>query len=203
MESFELDVNLGSRTQRRGFGLVEVLISLAISATLLTSIMMSLNASFAAYQKTTEAASQHTVTRLTAHRLMSLFRTGREFGPFPGNVVTTPVITSDYVEFLSTTGDVMLIEFDEETTSLYLTVDPDGGGSPSLLIAGVEPQYDEDGERIKPFTLEYEVGPSLYRASMDIVVGEDPNVRLAIEGSGNVEPLRIVASSSPRNYDGD
>lgn len=192
------------RPAPRAFGLVEVLISLAICATLLTSIMMSLNASFAAYQKTTEAASQHTVTRLTAHRIMALFRTGTDFGPYPANVIATPIITSDYVEFVTTTGDLMRIEYDEDDESLYLIMDPGAAEETrSLLIAGLIPQLDEDGERIPPFTLEYEVGPRLYRASMDITVGEDPNVRLSVEGDGNVDPLRIIASASPRNYDGD
>ena len=55
------------RRRRRGFNLVELLIALAISATLLTATMLALAASFMAYQSTTEVASTHTLSRPTLH----------------------------------------------------------------------------------------------------------------------------------------
>ena len=70
---------------RRGFNLVELLIALAISAALLTATMVALNASFTAYQMTTEVASTHTIGRLTIERMQALIRTGTDFGPFPVN----------------------------------------------------------------------------------------------------------------------
>ena len=44
-------------SRRRGFNLVELLLALVISAALLTATMVALNASFMAYQATTEVAS--------------------------------------------------------------------------------------------------------------------------------------------------
>ena len=47
-----------SRTRtRRGFNLIELLIALAITASLLTATMVAIHASFQAYQTTTEVAS--------------------------------------------------------------------------------------------------------------------------------------------------
>ena len=50
---------------RRGFNLVELLIALGITAALLTATLVALNASFRAYQATTEVSSTHTIARLT------------------------------------------------------------------------------------------------------------------------------------------
>ena len=60
---------------RRGFNLVELLIALSISATLLTATMVALDASFKAYQKTVHMSATHTIARLTMHRMLALIRT--------------------------------------------------------------------------------------------------------------------------------
>ena len=41
---------------RRGFNLIELLVALTITSTLLTATMVALDASFTAYQRTTEVA---------------------------------------------------------------------------------------------------------------------------------------------------
>ena len=68
------------RTARWGFNLVEMLIALVITAALLTATMVALDASFMAYQATTEEASTHTISRLIMNRMLTLIRTGQEFG---------------------------------------------------------------------------------------------------------------------------
>ena len=52
------------RVRRRGFNLVEVLIALAITATLLTATLAALDASFRAYQATTEEVSTQSIGRI-------------------------------------------------------------------------------------------------------------------------------------------
>ena len=52
------------RGGRRGFNLIELLMALSISSVLLTATMASLDASFTAYQTTTEMASTHTIGHL-------------------------------------------------------------------------------------------------------------------------------------------
>jgi len=64
-----------SPRRRRGFSLVEVLIALAITGTLLTASLAALDASFKSYKLTTEGASTNVVTRLVMQRLMAMIRT--------------------------------------------------------------------------------------------------------------------------------
>ena len=71
------------RPRRRGFNLIEVLIALAITATLLTATLAALDASFRAYQATTEEVSTQSIGRIVMHRMLTLIRTGTDFGPFP------------------------------------------------------------------------------------------------------------------------
>lgn len=186
-------------TRRRGFSIVEVLLALAITSMLLTSLLAALNASFRAYQSTTESASRHTIARLTMHRMLAMIRTGTDFGPFPANVLTDPIILSDYIEFVTTDGQYIRIEFREFEEALYVIIDPDVEEPvEQLLLSGVTPRYDEFGELIPPFTLHYQKGPLLYRATIDLEISGDPDLELVVEGD-DVPPLRIVASAMPRN----
>jgi len=193
-------INRYKRNQkRRAFSLIEVLVALAITASLLVTVMVALDASFRAYRSTTESASRHTIARLTMHRMLALIRTGSQFGPFPVNVITTPIITSDYLEFLSSAGEVLRIEYRPDDEAFFVIQDPGGPNeTESLLISGAPPQYDENNARILPFTLQYDVGPKLHRATVDFLIGSDPNVDIGIEYE-DAPPLRLVASAIPRN----
>jgi prepilin-type N-terminal cleavage/methylation domain-containing protein len=187
------------RSGRSGFSIIEVLLAISITSMLLTSLLAALNASFRAYQSTTESASRHTVARLTMHRMLAMIRTGTDFGPFPSNVITDPIILSDYVEFITTDGQYIRIEFREFEEALYVIIDPDEEEpEEQLLLSGVKPRYDEEDELIPPFTLHYQKGPLLYRATIDIEVAGDPGIELVVEGD-DVPPLRIIASAMPRN----
>lgn len=188
------------RRARRGFNLVELLIALAISAALLAATMVALDASFRAYQATTEVASTHTISRLAMHRMQALIRTGQEFGPFPADP-TISVIESDFIEFTTVNGDIMAIEFVADDEALYLVMDP---GDPDeerfLLLEGVVPQPDPDEptEHLPPFTLEYELGRKLYRATIDLTVVPDDNMNVDLDGN-STDQLRLVASAMPRS----
>lgn len=64
-----------------GLSIVELLISLAITAMLLTATMVAIDASFYAYASAAESASTQTTTRLAVHRLNALIRTSSAHGP--------------------------------------------------------------------------------------------------------------------------
>src|SRR5690606_30890286 len=70
---------------RRGFSIVEMLVALTISATLLAATLSAFDASWRSYQHTTESASTHVVSRIVMHRLLAMIRTGTEFGPYPAD----------------------------------------------------------------------------------------------------------------------
>lgn len=195
------------RRRRGGFNLIEMLIALAITAALLSATMVALNASFMAYQSTTEVASTHTISRLAMMRLMTLIRTGQEFGPFPINPQDS-IVESSEIEFL-TPGDDRLqrpsqlirvewFEVPDGThpigNALYVVVN---GGTPQLLLEGVIPVFNEFDEQIMPFTLEYELGRKLYRATVDITVVPDDNMSVELDGD-NQQEIRLVATAMPR-----
>jgi prepilin-type N-terminal cleavage/methylation domain-containing protein len=188
--------------RRRGFNLVEMLIALAITAALLSATMVALDASFMAYQTTTEVASTHTVSRLAMLRLMTLIRTGQEFGPFPINPQDS-LVESAEIEFLTPGPPSQLIRIEWFETpdgahpaanALYVVVD---GGTPQLLLEGVIPAFDEFDVQIMPFTLEYELGRRLYRATVDITIVPDDNMSVELDGD-NQQQIRLVASAMPR-----
>ncbi len=188
------------RTTRRGFNLIEMLIALAITATLLAAVMVALHASFMAYQSTTELASTHTIARLVMHRMLTLIRTGQEFGPFPNNPQDSMVASTD-IEFLTPGGHLIVLEWKETATpdypqanALYATID---GGLHHVMLEGVIPQVDADGFPVLPFTLEYELGRRLHRATIDITVVPDDNMSVTIDGD-NQQQIRLVASAMPR-----
>ena len=185
-----------NRGLRRGFNLVELLIALAITAALLGATMVALDASFTAYQTTTEVASTHTIGRLAMHRMLALIRTGREFAPSPTNP-HEQVISSSYIDFRLPDGGVVSIEWDEEEEALYV-VDGGEGGTPYVLLEGVVAQTDpESGDVISPFTLEYERGFELYRATIDLLIEPDDNMSVELDGE-NTEQIHLVASAMPR-----
>jgi prepilin-type N-terminal cleavage/methylation domain-containing protein len=183
------------RIVRRGFNLIEMLIALAITAALLAATMVALDASFMAYQATTEVASTHTIGRLAMLRMLTLIRTGQRFGPFPINPQDS-ILESNSIEFETPNGMVIELRFDEGDEALYIVRDPGGAAIENLLLEGVIPQYDGP-DLIPPFTLEYELGRKLHRATIDLTIEPDDNMSVELDGQ-NLEQIRLVASAMPR-----
>ena len=159
-------VRRSRRGHRRGFNLIEVLMALAITATLLTATLAALDASFRAYQSTTEEVSTQSIGRIVMHRVLTLLLTGSEFGPFPADPRVTR-IRSDFIEFRTQNGEVVTIRWERDTERLMYQVD---GQAPVELLDGVVGTADAAGNLVEPFTLEYEQGRRLYRATVDLTV---------------------------------
>lgn len=182
------------RRVRRGFNLVELMIALSITATLLTATFVAIDASFDAYQRTTEQASTHTVGRLILHRVLTLIRSGTEFGPFPLSPLDS-LVESNFIEFVTPTGEVMTIEWDPDEEALVIDID----GTENLLLGGVIAQLDPDtGEQVAPFVLEYEKGRTLWRATVDLTIVPDDDMEVEIDGDAQ-QVIRLVGSAMPRN----
>lgn len=90
-------------SRRRAFSLIEMLMALAISSALLTAALVALDTMFKGYKQITESASTHVVSRIVMNRMLSMIRTGSEFGPIPNNVLDTGQNPrfSDYFEYVS------------------------------------------------------------------------------------------------------
>lgn len=215
---------------RRAFSLIEMLIALAISAMVLVASLAALDATFKSYQATSEQASTHIVARMTMHRVMTMIRTGTQFAPYPADVLDNtqnPLVDQDAIEFVSwtdpDTGDFAITRLERrdaapytvgETTYelrgpfvLWVEIHTFEGG-----VEDVEEQPLLDGIENVSFTLEYDVGPRLRRATMDLSVRTNSDVTYDVEGNdATVEttinlleeapPVRMVASVSPRRLD--
>lgn len=182
------------RNRRRGFSLVEVLIALVITSTLLTATLAALDASFRAYQSTTEEISSNSIGRLVMHRLLTMIRTGTDFGPYPDDPRIS-IIKSDYLEFRTQQGQVVTVLWDRNNEMLTYQVE----GSPEVeLLDGVVGTTDKFGNLVEPFTLEFADGRRLYRANIDLTIEPDDIIELDLEGEKSSNELRFVGSAMPR-----
>jgi prepilin-type N-terminal cleavage/methylation domain-containing protein len=200
---------------KRGFSLVEMLLALAISATLLTAALAALNSTFIQYKVVTESASTNVVTRIVMHRMLSMVRTGRDFGPFPNDVLDTlqnPVI-SNFIEFVSErdfNGGISRITRMEyrppapgatSGTMWYVLLDP-AAIDPLDPTAGIIEQHILlSGVQAMSFTMKYAIGPQLVRATLDMTVEPNDSRDLqmgAVSQVANAQTIRLVASAAPR-----
>ena len=190
---------LGVSRSRRGFNLIELLIALAITGTLLTATLVALNASFMAYQNTTEVASTHSISRMALYRMLTMIRMGKDFGPFPTNPLDT-VVSTDFMEFAMPDGRIMTLNYDEDGEKLEVSVNDPAAGTEETytLLEGVLRQNDADGNPVAPFTLQFEKGCHLYRATIDLMVKPDDNMNVMIDGDNTEQTIRLVASAMPR-----
>ena len=176
------------RGHRRGFNLIELLIALAITAALLSATMMALRASFMAYQSTTEVASTHTISRLVMHRMLALLRTGQDFGPLPDTPLDS-IVDSNYIEFFTSDGQLITLDWVDADDTLYVVLtDENGLETPYPLLEGVTSCN---------FTLEYELGYKLHRATIDMTIVPDDNMSVDLDGDNQLV-IRLVASAMPR-----
>ena len=179
--------------RRRGFNLIEVLIALAITATLLTATLAALDASFRAYQATTEEVSTQSIGRIVMHRMLTLIRTGTDFGPFPEDPRVT-TIQSDFIQFRTQNEEVVTISWDRNRKQLLYELE---GQAAVELLDGVVGTTDAQGVLQSPFTLSYENGRQLYRATIDLTVEPNEVIQLDIEGD-RARTIRLVGSAMPR-----
>ena len=201
-------MNRSKRIARHGFSMVEVLISLTISATLLTATLSALDGSFKAYTVTTEGASTNVVARIVMQRLTAMIRTGDSFGPYPINPITTPELQSDWIEFVSYRDPATNTE---RITRLDKRAATNGGGPFELwytVTTYVNGSYVEDLQapllvnlNDVIFTMEYDVGPKLDRVTVDLIIQPDDLQDVAIGSTLEAPIIRLVASASPRLND--
>lgn len=200
-------------TPRRGraFSLVEMLVALTITATLLTATLGALDASFKSYKVTTEGASTHVVSRIVMTRLMAMIRNGAEFGPYPVDVLDAAQnpVESNFIEFETFR--------DEETTEMQI-VRIERRESATVENGPYELWYvrkDYEGETLirseeRPllvkieearFTLEYDVGPRLKHATVDLTIHPDDVQDASIAADLAPPTIRMISSVSPRRLD--
>lgn len=207
-----------TRSIRRGFSMIEMLIAITISATLLTATLTALNSSFIQYKVVTESASTHVVSRIVMHRILSMVRTGSEFGPFPVDVLdqSQNPLTTDWIEFVSARDAqggidrITRIEHrdapigapaDEAGSLWYVLLDP-ALVDPDDPTAGVLEEHELlPGVEAVSFTLEYGIGPTLRHATVDMTIRPNDSQDMttgAVSASAEAQTIRLIASAAPR-----
>lgn len=192
------------RRRVHGFSLVEMLISLAITAVLLTATMVAIDASFRSYATAAELASTQASSRLVTHRLIKLVRTSTAHGPLLPDLTSNPPITlsgntieSWYLELIDPEGQLVRVEHRRDKQELWVIIHNSDGGVTleQPILAGVtEAKFyahrrrDRDGVWV------------LERGSIDLTIEPGRDSTLAIENGSNA-PVRVIASTMPRKLD--
>ena len=202
----------------RGLSIIELLLSLAISAVLLTATMVAVDISFRAYADAAEQASTQAATRMFTNRLMTLMRTSTAHGPLqPVNIpapsplppvgegVRVPLIatlngntiSSNFVDVLDANNNIVRVAYDSTQGMLFLTITPAGApvGQAQPMLGGIlnaeffsARRLDNDGLWV------------LDRGTIDITVQSDTDTTLAIE-NGKAAPIRVIGSTMPRKIE--
>lgn len=209
--------NLRTRAHRRGFSLIEMLIALTITATLLTAALSALDTAFKSYKFTTDSASTHVVSRIVVHRINSIVRNGVEFGPeMPEDFLpeTDPPFESDHLTFVAREDEENLIRvigrverrevddlndgpfalwYEEETyTNGTLTASEERPLLTGLLAATFFLRYDDLGV-VSSITTDLTIKPNDFRESIAIHAGN----------LGDAPIIRLVSTINPRRIEYD
>ncbi|MBX3380043.1 MAG: prepilin-type N-terminal cleavage/methylation domain-containing protein [Phycisphaeraceae bacterium] len=195
----------------RAFSLIEMLIALTITSTLMVATMTALHASFRAYKFTTDAASTHVVSRIVMHRLLTMVRTGDQFGPYPADVLARSQnpVESTYLEFVSyydaNTMEKKIVRVERR--------DPKAGEQGPYTLYMVQKTYSNDtltdtqdqpllqGVTDVKFTLEYDIGPRLRRATLDLTVQPADTKDTSLHTELSAPTIRLVSSVMPRRLE--
>ncbi len=199
------------RPGSRGFSLAEMLIALTITGTLLTATLGALDTSFKSYKVTTEGASTNVVARMVMTRMMTMLRTGDEFGPYPDDPLDANQnpVRSDAVEFITASdaatnwrriARLELRSTEEQRLGpnqlWYIQTDISNGVQTAReerpLLAGVQGLT---------FTLEYDVGPRLRRATVDLTVRPNDFQDAGFGSVMEAPSIRLVSSVAPRRLE--
>ncbi len=194
----------------RAFNLVELLVALAISATLLTATLQALDTSWRGYRQVSEAASTHVVSRIVTHRLLTMIRTGTNFSPFPADVLDANLnpMASNSIQFTTNedrlAGNNRLTRIERRDAAgpegpfelWYVLLD--GSANPPTVLQE-RPLMRNVQEAT--FILEYEPGPRLRRATIDLTIEPNDDRAIQVNVGDNTDPIRLVASAVPRQLE--
>ena len=196
------------RTSRRGFSIIEILVSLSITGTLLAASLVALDSAFKSYKQVTDGASTHVISRMVMNRLMSMVRTGTEFGPSPHDVLLDPIIQSTFIEFVTRddgAGNRRIVRMERRDATDPLRgpfelwyVQRDYSGT-TVVASDERPMIT--GLTEMWFQLQYDVGPRLRRATVDMTVRPNDYQAASFHSDLDVPTIRLVSSVTPRKLD--
>ena len=190
----------------RGLSLVELLVSLAITAMLLTATMVAIDASFKAYAAAVETASTQTATRMVVNRLLTLVRTSTAHGPLSAidengigfdyevDYSSNPV-ESSFIVLIDDAGQEVRLYYLPQARELWLQQHDGSGWQDQPLLSGVTQCTFYLHHRPDRYGI-----PVLDRGTLSLTVETDHDNTLAIEGD-ELPPIEVFASTMPRKLD--
>jgi len=183
---------------RRGVGLVEMLISLAIAAALLTATAVALNASAQAYAINQEQASLMQQARVAMHRIVTSIRITHLHAP------ADAVLAADFADGFTVTGTAIGM-IDKTGADIVYRYDADN----HLILAVIDDVPHVLARGVERFTIRMEpmrsaesarTGGSwdlLKRATVTITVRTTPQTAQSSETTG-VQTVTLSAAVAPR-----
>lgn len=215
-----------------GLSLIEMLIAFTISATLLTATLAALDTMFKGYKQTTESASTHVISRIVMSRALAMIRTGSDFEPRPASVLDANAnpLAADFIQFdgrLDENGvplEKIRLDFRYPGAQPRLRSWGVAAGPPApaqgeeqptgpgeLWYCRLNPDTDAvleqhpllSGVAACTFTMEYDIGPKLTRATIDITIEPNDSRDLTVGADSVAQTIRLVASAAPRTSTSD
>ena len=210
---------LRSRARRGGLSLFELLIALAIIASLLTATGVALDVSFRAYAIATQSASTQASSRLLTNRLLTNIRNAVAHSPVAltqeeedlGAVLVAgsdTMIRSPFIGFVDRNGDDIRLQYFDSNTPV--PGNDETPGPNELWMRRIVTEGVVETVTLQPvlkgvtscvFSMERGRDADgiyvLRRATFDFTVEAGDDSSLQIE-AGDVPPVRVIASTKPR-----
>ena len=186
------------RTSRRGMGMIELLIAMSISASLLTAVAVAVDASFRGYKANQEQAILMQRSRVSLNFLCTSIRTTKLHAPITSTprlkFETGATVTDTGIEMFDLNDNLVKFEWDVPKKRLMVTVD----GKTHVLAQGVE----NFSVRMEPMRSAVSVRTGgdydlLRRATVTLTVRTTAESSESIETT-NTQTLTLSGSVMPR-----
>ena len=186
------------QVKRRGVGLVELLLALAISAMLLTATAVAVDASFKAYANNQEQSSLLQQSRMALNRMVTSIRTSDSHAPGDFNLLV------DFKNGKKVTGTAIAM-FQEDGTNIVYRYD----SAKQLILVDVRGKSYTGARGVQAFAIIMEPMRSeealrtgsgydlLRRASIQITIGTTNQTAQTSETTGK-HPVTLSVSVTPR-----
>lgn len=183
---------------RRGASLVELLIGLALAASLLIATAVALDASLRSYQVNQEQSTLVQRARLAMHRVLTGIRAGEAHQPYDADAEDDfragLVVDDTGVEMLTSDGDAVVYRYDAPGKRVLAEVN----GTTHTLLEGVE----QFSVRMEPMR-----SPSYIKAGLEYDLLKRATILLTIRATGETtlpgetqseQTLTMSSSTMPR-----
>ncbi len=183
---------------RRGLGMVELMVSLAITSALLTATAVAVNASFKAYEINEEQSSLIQRSRIAMNHVLSVIRTCQAHSPDTTALATQfssgLVVTDTGIDMYNASNSLIIFRYDSPNQRLLAITN----GSVYTMAEGVT-AFQVKMEPMRSLQSVKTGGPwdLLMRASVQITVKTNSKTSLSGETTGK-QVVTLSGATMPR-----